>query len=80
MDMVERVGRAMVRAGVGELMWDSWDAEMQEVFLRQARAAIEAMREPDQAMQDAGYVVTVDDAVEVWETMIDAALSPNQKG
>jgi hypothetical protein len=34
------------------------------------------MRTPDQAMQDAGYVVTVDDAVEVWETMIDAALKP----
>ncbi len=40
-----------------------------------ARAAIEAMREPTEAMVDAGWAdATAEDAIGVWRAMIDEAL------
>lgn len=49
--------------------------------LRKARAAIEAMREPDEAMNQAGERLLEWDSVDaakagrIWEEMIDAALT-----
>lgn len=79
MEMVERVARALVRNGTGELVFESWDAEMQSVFLRQARAAIEAMREPTDA-QLAAFTRSCDTQGQClvkygYTAMIDAALS-----
>jgi len=54
--------------------WDQLSMPAKAVARTRARAAIEAMREPTEAMQKAGYIVTVDDEVDVWQTMIDAAL------
>jgi hypothetical protein len=48
--MIERVARAIVANGIGELCWDVISDEHAEMAMRQARAAIEAMREPDETM------------------------------
>jgi hypothetical protein len=70
--MIERVAKALVasrRLPDGCLI--NWD-----VFRADARAAIEAMREPTEAMQ-AVYLVPGSLAEEdIWPAMIDAALGP----
>jgi hypothetical protein len=90
MDMVERVARGMYEAEPDAHRFPDWDKltaddELRRRFLRQARAAIEAMREPTEAMLRSG---TDHDAegggtgnpLAIYTAMIDAALSPNQKG
>lgn len=53
--------------------------------LSQARAAIEAMREPSEAMEKAGDLPGWDDSVsvglsrEVWQAMTDAALAESSE-
>ena len=88
-EIIERVARAIYegRNGPGCRAWGSQPASHQEPYLKDARAAIEAMREPTEAMLDAGKWVSplYDDptpaAVEYWETMIEAALtSPSEPG
>ena len=45
----------------------------------QARAAIEAMREPTEAMSDAGWIDKEDvSPAEIWLAMIDVALAQNE--
>ena len=78
--MVERVARAIHDASHKELGF-SWAKEMR---MAQARAAIEAMREPDFLMKMAGAsAITVeimeakanyDGACDAWQAMITAAL------
>lgn len=78
--MVERVARAIHEASHKELGF-SWAKEMR---MAQARAAIEAMREPDFLMKMAGAsAITVeimeakanyDGACDAWQAMITAAL------
>lgn len=68
-EMVERVARAIQQ---------QWDSEPDEafrfgIFNRMAEKAIEAMREPSDAMEDAGYNTTLS-APNIWAAMIDAAL------
>jgi hypothetical protein len=77
-EMVERVARAIYAAGKDDYAWP-WDElnETRKEGVRDvARAAIAAMREPTEAMLQAGsdiaHVVTLDD----WEYMIDEALEP----
>jgi hypothetical protein len=75
--MVEKMARASVRAGVGELDFDQWPEEQKKVFLRQMRSALEAMREPDDAMRsvfieadwndwpaESAFVVAIDKAIQ----------------
>lgn len=62
-EMVERVAEA-IRA----------TQAMPHTKEQVARAAIEAMREPTETMRKAGYALTVDDEVEIWQGMIDEAL------
>jgi hypothetical protein len=79
--MVERVARAIFRNGIGELVWDSGSDEQHEACFRQARAAIEAMREPTDAMEAA--VHSQYNAYEfnrMWTVAIDAALTPPPSG
>lgn len=52
-DMVERVARAMWDAGE-VLPWDAADEIDKGMFLKGARASIEAMREPTMEMWEAG--------------------------
>jgi hypothetical protein len=82
MDMIERVARALFAVEWDSKSSDPWEgayADEREAWLQSARAAIEAMRDPTDAMKDAGDLPTyqwVDDvASNVWGRMIDAALS-----
>ncbi len=67
-EMVERVALVMRKAVDGESDPDYW----REV----ARAAIEAMREPTQPMEDLGdgYMGCAAFAITVWHAMIDRSL------
>lgn len=79
-EMVERVAKAIALAGNGG-DWDDrtfYQDEHKEFHRKRARAAIEAMREPTDAM--VSYVVTWgpdglgDGCREVWSDMINEAL------
>lgn len=90
--MIERVARAICVAdgcdpnqesvGIGVQMPAGQKYRLWEVRVAQARAAIEAMREPTEAMADitgrvlsCGYGHVPDDARIVWQAMIDKALN-----
>jgi hypothetical protein len=76
-EMIERVAMAIFRNGIGELVWSSGSDEQHEAAFRQARAAIEAMREPTDEMMDAGREKTnwgPHGTDECWRAMIDATL------
>jgi len=74
-EMVERVAKALCKHG-----GDCW-----QMHIDDARAAIEAMREPTEAMESAGW-----DSYDrndgwsgpqyCWQAMVDAALSPSPAG
>lgn len=78
-NMVERVARAICRAGICGPR-DHIEAEVNRnwrKFVLEARAAIAAMREPTEAMLDAGNSDGHDpDLHQTYKNMIDAALSP----
>lgn len=75
MTMVERVARAIARAEPLCLPWDEISEIQKTLFRTAARAAIEAMREPTEAMVDATFVFANEPAAAVYNAMIDAALS-----
>lgn len=64
MDMVERVARALSKA-------DGDPAVLFDYYLEHARAAIEAMREPTDAMGAAGLMVSSHDPLGGREKMTD---------
>ena len=67
--MIEQVARALLVADRSAITPD--------YYQRMARAAIEAMREPTEAMLDAGVNFRERNArtEQIWQAMIDAALS-----
>lgn len=80
-DMVERVAMALASdmeegfPRYTQQRWDQLTIPARAAFRQRARVAIESMREPTDTMRQAGYLVTVDDEVEVYQAMIDAALT-----
>lgn len=84
MDMIETVARALYQSDwIGNGKAPAYEGGMRDEYLREARAAIEAMRNPTEAMRLAGHQHIPDDhgdpwasAIEVWQAMIEAALSP----
>lgn len=85
--MVERVARAIAGADpeqqcqiddseMGEYFWEKY----REHYLPLARAAIEAMREPTDAMVDAGEGTMCPHAACIFTDMIDAALNEQVSG
>ena len=83
-EMVERIARAIDAALGEEADWMDIDPEFMN---KVARAALEAMREPTEAMVYEGYVRSAFapecrvssiqfDPKPVWIAMIDAALKP----
>jgi hypothetical protein len=68
--MVERVAERIRQCGI-----DRGHPVHQVVAQHLAAAAIEAMREPTQAMRDEFYLRNYGDADEVWQSMIDEALN-----
>lgn len=92
-DMVEKVARAICDAGQGQWRKPPYNElhtdALNNHWRHKARAAIEAMREPSEAMVKAGYDAfmawdarTGDDlGMEIiWRAMIDAALSDTKGG
>jgi len=71
-EMIERVAKAIYEAMD---LSDGLDGTAAKTY---ARAAIEAMREPTEAMLNASYLTSWD-ADEVWKDMIDAALQETSK-
>jgi hypothetical protein len=87
MSKVEEVAKAILddlkdRSGVLDGIDDDVIAE---IGRDTARAAIEAMREPTEAMAEAGckdqpWGYGINDAMQTWRSMIDAALSEQEQG
>lgn len=88
-EMIDRVAKAICDAENG--IWNSligdWHTRIsREKYSAMARAAIEAMREPTVAMEDAPYEASLDiywsynadgrpgSSEDVWRIMVDAAL------
>jgi hypothetical protein len=71
-DLIERVARALTDH------WENLEEKQRNYFYQKARAAIEAMREPTEAMiareDDDGRAMVI----EIWQAMIDAALGRAQ--
>ena len=82
--MIEKVARAIWERTVGHtrISWDQLDPLDQDVFRAYARAAIEAMREPTERMENAavdaaiplGYIMDEGETNAIWTAMLDAAL------
>jgi hypothetical protein len=86
-DMVERVARAIYedRNGPRCEPWGTKPKGHKDPYRADARAAIEAMREPTEAMVGSGADHDAEgggtgNPLAIYTAMIDAALSPNQKG
>ena len=67
--MIEQVARALLVADRSAITPD--------YYQRMARTAIEAMREPTEAMIDAAPI-SDEEAAEIWPAMIDEALKEKQ--
>lgn len=79
-DMVERVARALSIADGNHPDACSNDEEEQPMwtlYLKDARAAIEAMRQPtDEMINDEDLPYSPAETRQFWQALIDAALSP----
>jgi hypothetical protein len=75
MTMVDKVARAIAQSdGIGDAEWDAMPPVAKTPFLAFAKAAIEAMRMPDEQMLNAVGAVATSFWTETWAKMIDAAL------
>lgn len=85
MDMIERVARAICKdryldGGTDDDGWSDLTEMQREDYRGNARAAIEAMREPTGEMCEAGDAYLVggkEDLRQVFRAMIDEALKSN---
>lgn len=81
-EMVERVAKALFQWQHGHDRWDEAEPDVREDACEAARAAIEAMREPTEAMCDAADaldrveagVLRTEVPFDAWIAMIDEAL------
>lgn len=75
MTMIEKVAKAIYYSNCGDEqgVFENIDASYKQLFIDEAKAAIEAMREPTEEMIKH---LTVDDqdAIPYYKAMIDAAL------
>lgn len=84
--MVERVARAIYfRADdQGDKAWNHCQSWHRDIAREQARAAIEAMREPTDAMANAAWAKIGEDGdadvAVIYANMIDAALNEQEQG
>lgn len=73
-EMVERVARAIYESG-WDLTWENAPEHVKDDARRDARAGIEAMREPTEGMGRAGDAVAgIFRSRSTWRDMIDEAL------
>lgn len=89
MPIIERAARALAKAQSGTDEWNGLDAELQAQLIAEARAAIEAIREPSEEMALAGekllgddrcHSVDAGDLRDAWIVMVDALLSKSVPG
>ena len=84
-NIIERMCRAMCRDQYPGCDEDEWLVTAKcprwGLFVSQAKAALEAMREPTEAMHDAGQAVNIGpySITSIWEEMIDAALEEDPR-
>lgn len=78
MKMIEKVARIIAVKSTNGLSWDRIPDQFKNEFIEQARAAIEAMREPTKRMLEpvtnADGFFKLSDPKEAYQAMIDAAL------
>lgn len=81
--MIERIAKAIYekRNGAGCVPWSRRPPAHRDPYMADARAAIEAMREPNEAMDRAGLRENTIQGAAIWATpawqaMVAAALSP----
>lgn len=79
-DLIERVAEAIYRSQEWDFASDEAFSDLTEgcklVFLTAAQSAIEAMREPSEAMiNNDNLPYSPGEMIGYWHTMIDAALS-----
>ncbi|WP_458395322.1 hypothetical protein [Rhizobium ruizarguesonis] len=83
MTMVDRVAMAIQQASFRMIRpsWDSLDSAEKDQWRIRARAAIESMREPTEAMVEASAAIYGDNYLyrhryskDQWRAMVDAAL------
>ena len=77
--MIERVARALSLENQSEnfMIGEAWEIPglvNKDGYRKLARAAIEAMREPTEAMIAADQGQADEDAIASWQAMIDAAI------
>lgn len=84
MSTLERAARALANAQSGTDDWEGLDAELQAQLITEARAVIEAIREPSGEMALAGekllgddrcHSVDASDLRDSWMVMVDTLLS-----
>ena len=80
MDMIERVARG--QADFDGRGWMAMSRGERGRYIQRARLAIQDIREPTEAMEDAGTLPTYqwidESAAGVWKRMIDAALKEGE--
>lgn len=87
-EMIERVARRLHSADMvwNEVDWERLREPQVSAFTRSARAAIQAMREPTEAMERVALIPDPDgsglwsNVSFIWERMIDAALDEKEGG
>lgn len=78
MTMIDRAARAMYDTVQPEWSWEDPEAELlRQMYKENARAAIQAIRNPSQAMEQAGSNALECDrnAARAWQAMIDICLA-----
>ena len=91
MTPIERAARAIYEAVQPEWHWNDPEAELsRRMYRKNARAAIAALREPDDLMMQAGAEIVrhigpdesedtfLNDAANTWRLMVDAALAERE--
>jgi len=73
MDIIERAARALYECQPRICGWDAMPRESKLPFIKQARAVLSALREPDDAMERMGDLQS-GDCIATWQAMIDQAL------
>lgn len=85
-EMVERAARAICKkrfcnGGIDDNGWDDCSAALKADYMSEARAAIEAIREPTKKMVSVGLeYIEEGDPIEAWQAMIDESLRSNDAG
>jgi len=71
-DKIEEVARAILLVDAPEVDWE--EASVSELYIKLARAAIKALKNPTQAMTEVSLDLSPAHAASLFNAMVDAAL------